>query len=137
MLQYLGTQHASNQVLCMLSPKQAHADNAHTSQQHARLTIKTWWRFVYTQWCVAMVQVWVQSLFLFALVWSVGANTDEEGRTTFDHTLRKLLINDPPADLKPYIKVSTTRLILTPCKARTHGMGGRVSKACTCTIMMT
>ena len=95
------------------------------------------WRFVYTQWFVAMVQVWVQSLFLFALVWSVGANTDEEGRTTFDHTLRKLLINDPPADLKPYIKVSTTHLILTPCKAQTHGMGGGISKACTCTIMMT
>lgn len=54
------------------------------------------------------MQVWVQSLFLFALVWSVGANTDEEGRTTFDHMLRKLLINDPPADLKPYIKVSLT-----------------------------
>lgn len=54
------------------------------------------------------MQVWVQSLFLFALVWSVGANTDEEGRTTFDHVLRKLLINDPPADLKPYIKVSLT-----------------------------
>lgn len=52
------------------------------------------------------MQVWVQSLFLFALVWSVGANTDEEGRATFDHILRKLLINDPPADLKPYIKVS-------------------------------
>ena len=52
------------------------------------------------------MQVWVQSLFLFALVWSVGANTDEEGRTTFDHILRKLLINDPPAELKPYIKVS-------------------------------
>ena len=47
----------------------------------------------------------MQSLFLFALVWSVGAKADEEGRTTFDHMLRKLLINDPPADLKPYIKV--------------------------------
>ena len=60
-----------------------------------------------TSMCSVM-QVWVQSLFLFALVWSVGANTDEEGRTTFDHMLRKLLINDPPANLKPYIKVSLT-----------------------------
>ena len=48
----------------------------------------------------------MQSLFLFALVWSVGANTDEEGRVTFDHMLRKLLINDASADLKPYVKVS-------------------------------
>lgn len=64
----------------------------------------------FTQLChVPMVQVWVQSLFLFALVWSVGANTDEEGRTMFDRMLRKLLINDPPADLKPHIKVSTVR----------------------------
>ena len=57
------------------------------------------------------LQVWVQCLFLFALVWSVGANTDEEGRTTFDHMLRKLLINDPPPELKPYITVRPT---LTP-----------------------
>jgi len=80
----------------------------------------------YIQWCVSMVQVWVQSLFLFALVWSVGANTDEEGRTTFDHTLRKLLINDPPADLKPYIKVSNTRFTFMPCEAhrRIHDLQG-------------
>ena len=57
------------------------------------------------------MQVWVQSLFLFALVWSIGANTDEEGRATFDHMLRKLLINDAPADLKPYVKV---------CPAHSH-----------------
>lgn len=62
------------------------------------------------------MQVWVQSLFLFALVWSVGANTDEEGRNTFDHMLRKLLINDPPAELKPYIKVWLTQTsMLWPC----------------------
>lgn len=51
------------------------------------------------------MQVWVQSLFLFAVVWSLGANTDDEGRGTFDHMLRKLLINDPPAELKPHVKV--------------------------------
>ena len=50
----------------------------------------------------------MQSLFLFALVWSVGANTDEEGRATFDQMLRRLLINDPHPELKPYIKVSKT-----------------------------
>ena len=56
------------------------------------------------------MQVWVQSLFLFALVWSIGANTDEEGRATFDHMLRKLLINDAPADLRPYVKVSPVHI---------------------------
>ncbi|KAL3158235.1 hypothetical protein ABBQ38_010487 [Trebouxia sp. C0009 RCD-2024] len=54
--------------------------------------------------------VWVQSLFLFALVWSLGANTDEEGRTTFDRVLRKLLINDPPAELKPYITAAPVKV---------------------------
>lgn len=63
------------------------------------------------------LQVWVQSLFLFALVWSLGANTDEEGRTTFDRVLRKLLINDPPAELKPYITVSLgITLVCRTCK---------------------
>ena len=31
----------------------------------------------------------LQAAFLFALVWSVGENTDEEGRKQFDATLRK------------------------------------------------
>ena len=48
-------------------------------------------------------KVWIQSIFLFALVWSVGGCTDEKGRVTFDGILRHMLVNDPPADLKPYL----------------------------------
>ncbi|CAG9464833.1 unnamed protein product [Pedinophyceae sp. YPF-701] len=48
--------------------------------------------------------VWVQSLMLFSLVWSVGGCTDEEGRSRFDQVLRRLLVNDPPADIKPYME---------------------------------
>ena len=47
----------------------------------------------------------IQSSFLFALVWSVGGNTDEEGRKQFDAQLRKVLAGDVPTDLKHYMQV--------------------------------
>lgn len=50
-----------------------------------------------------MQNVWIQSIFLFSLVWSVGANTTEDGRKKFDTALRQLIVNDPPADIKPFI----------------------------------
>ena len=46
---------------------------------------------------------WLQCLFLFGLVWAIGGNTDEEGRHKFDAQLRKVIVNDPAPDLKPYI----------------------------------
>ena len=48
--------------------------------------------------------MWLDSLFLFSLVWSVGADSDEAGKKMFDTTLRKLLIGDVPDELKPYMK---------------------------------
>ena len=57
---------------------------------------------------IAVLQVWLQSVFLFALVWSVGGNTDDEGRKVFDRILRKMLVNDAPPELKPYVMVSPT-----------------------------
>ena len=50
-----------------------------------------------------VAQTWLDSLFLFALVWSVGASVDQEGRVRFDATLRKLLIGDVPDELKPWM----------------------------------
>lgn len=57
-----------------------------------------------------VVNVWLDSLFLFALVWTVGGNVDDEGRRKFDAALRKLLVNDPPPDLKPYVKSPAQKL---------------------------
>jgi len=51
-----------------------------------------------------LVIVWLDSLFLFSLVWTVGAVVDMEGRKKFDNILRKLLVGDPPAELKPFMK---------------------------------
>lgn len=36
----------------------------------------------------AQAAAWITSLFLFALVWSLGGNTDDEGRKRFDTALR-------------------------------------------------
>jgi dynein heavy chain len=44
--------------------------------------------------------VWLDSLFLFALVWSIGASVDQEGRVKFDAMLRQLLAGDVPEELK-------------------------------------
>eukprot|EP00854_Cymbomonas_tetramitiformis_P002297 gene2297-3019_t len=51
-----------------------------------------------------MVSVWLDSLFLFSLVWSLGGDLDDEGRKTFDKMLRRMLVGDIPAELKPYSK---------------------------------
>lgn len=53
---------------------------------------------------------WIQCLFLFSLVWSVGGNTDEEGRRRFDQCLRKLITNDAPPELKPFVTGAFVKL---------------------------
>ena len=52
-----------------------------------------------------LVKVWLQSLFLFSLVWGIGAIIgDTKGRAVLDKHLRKLLVGDPDSELKPFIK---------------------------------
>ena len=50
-----------------------------------------------------LLLTWLDSLFLFALVWSVGAAVDEEGRKKFDATLRGLLIGEVPEALQAFM----------------------------------
>lgn len=52
------------------------------------------------------ITVWLESFFLFSLVWSLGASVNEEGRRKFDVHLRKLLMGEPPEELKLYMKAS-------------------------------
>jgi hypothetical protein len=44
--------------------------------------------------------LWLQCLFLFSLVWSVGGNTDAGGRATINEALRRVVDNDIPPGLK-------------------------------------
>ena len=50
-----------------------------------------------------LLLTWLDSLFLFALVWSAGAAVDEEGRKKFDATLRGLLIGEVPEALQAFM----------------------------------
>ncbi len=52
----------------------------------------------------------LQAHFLFSVVWSVGANTDEEGRRRFDTAIRKLLAGDPPAELAAWVKAPAVKV---------------------------
>lgn len=51
----------------------------------------------------------LQCHFLFSLVWSIGANTNEEGRHQFDALLRRLLRGDVPAELEAYVNSPEVR----------------------------
>jgi dynein heavy chain, axonemal len=46
--------------------------------------------------------LWIQSLFLFSAVWSLGGNTDAAGRSSFNTYLRRLVQNDVPQELALY-----------------------------------
>jgi dynein heavy chain len=49
------------------------------------------------------VQTWLECLFLFSLVWSIGAAVDEDGRGLFDKALRGLLVGNVPDELQAFM----------------------------------
>ena len=66
-----------------------------------------------------LVMCWVQCLFMFSLVWAVGASVGPEGREHFNKMLRKLLINDAPKSLQIYITAPNVKLTQLFPEART------------------
>lgn len=47
--------------------------------------------------------LYLQSLFLFAMVWSTGGNTNLSGRSTFEGYFRKLVAGEAVPELEPYM----------------------------------
>ena len=45
----------------------------------------------------SVIQLWVESLFVFSVVWSVGATGDTEGREAFDAFFRCVLYSTQAA----------------------------------------
>lgn len=56
-------------------------------------------------------QLWIESLFLFAMVWSVGATGDREGRTAFDVFFRQVAAGQVPPGMEDYLPADRPRLL--------------------------
>jgi hypothetical protein len=64
---------------------------------------------------------WLRGLFLFSLVWSLGATLDDSGRTKFDSYLRQLLRNeiaDHPIEIKVWTRANKKRKKKRKCFAK-------------------
>jgi hypothetical protein len=68
----------------------------------------------------------LQCYFLFSLVWSLGANTDAEGRAIFDGLLRKLISKNTPPELAPFVTAPDVGALLSVMQCATcHARGLR------------
>lgn len=76
----------------------------------------------------------LQSYFLFSLVWSLGANTDAEGRAIFDSLLRKLISRNTPPELAPFVTAPEVDALFLQCRAQA-AMQEDVTISCTLCIL--
>ncbi|XP_073385492.1 uncharacterized protein [Physcomitrium patens] len=56
---------------------------------------------------------WVDCIFLFSMVWTIGACTDMHERPKFDTLLKKMLVNMPPSEYMQWIE-TPARKVSTP-----------------------
>ncbi|GBG82002.1 hypothetical protein CBR_g34182 [Chara braunii] len=59
------------------------------------------------------ITAWLDGLFLFSLIWTLGGCINAAGRPKLDHLIRKLLANQPPEEYKPFI-VAPARKVAVP-----------------------
>lgn len=62
--------------------------------------------------------LWLQSLFIFSVVWSLGGNTDEAGRGRFNTLLRGILAHNVPQELAFWATGTAVKVQSPPPDAR-------------------
>lgn len=67
---------------------------------------------------------WLASLFIFALVWSLGALVDGNGRVKFDEFYRQLITGHDQSHPKPkHLKIGKVCVIYVCLKSIYNGTG--------------
>lgn len=51
---------------------------------------------------------WIDSIFLFSVIWSVGCTTNDSGRSKFDAFLRQVIAGIAPEEYLEYVKEPVT-----------------------------
>ena len=54
------------------------------------------------------------ALLAFAVVWSVGGNTNDAGRAQFERYFRTIAAGEVPPDLKPFVTASAQKVAVMP-----------------------
>lgn len=108
---------------CEAMPSTCHADDVAESD----IVNQVLWKFVCRDGGAALQELTeqqqaaqLQCYFLFSLVWSLGANTDAEGRAIFDSHLRKLISKNTPPELASFVTAPEVNCVFG-CGARPHG----------------
>lgn len=66
----------------------------------------------------AQASLWLQSHFIFSVIWSMGGNTDEAGRARFNTLFRGVLTNSVPEELALWATGTYTKVQSLPPDTR-------------------